>query len=178
MTSIQDPQNLGVGPRVAAFLRGAYSRDRAKRIARDFRVSPQTAERWLAGHAPTVAHIEAMVAQFGRPFIAALFVEACQEQEQRIAALEAELARMRAEAERAKAAVPVPGERERLRSSRVDRGDWVEVSDLLRGLLAALDPVAYPPPELVFEPPPVRRGWLARLLPWAARESAGAAYGR
>jgi hypothetical protein len=93
MATEENPQILGVGPHVAAFLRLAYPRHRAKRIAREFGVSPKTAERWLAGAAPTIAHVEAMVACWGARFLAAVFPEAFTQRDRRIAELEAELAR-------------------------------------------------------------------------------------
>lgn len=66
----------GIGPRVARFLRATYPQDRAKLIARRFGVSLSTAQRWLDGHAPTTAHLEAMFALWGEPFVRALFPEA------------------------------------------------------------------------------------------------------
>lgn len=84
-----EPKILGVGPRTAAYLRIAYPKSRAKLIARDFRVSTGTAERWLKGEAPTVAHIEQMTAVFGEPYIRALFVEAFERHDERIKELEA-----------------------------------------------------------------------------------------
>ena len=84
-----EPKILGVGPRTAAYLRVAYPKSRAKLIARDFRVSTGTAERWLKGEAPTVAHIEQMTAVFGEPYIRALFAEAFERHDERIKELEA-----------------------------------------------------------------------------------------
>lgn len=77
----------GIGPRVAQFLRETYAQDRAKAVARQFRVSVSTAQRWLDGHAPTTAHLEAMCALWGAPFIAAIFMEASAAQDQHVAAL-------------------------------------------------------------------------------------------
>lgn len=84
-----EPKILGVGPRIAAYLRVAYPKSRAKLIARDFHVSTGTAERWLKGEAPTVAHIEQMTAVFGEPYIRALFAEAFERHDERIKELEA-----------------------------------------------------------------------------------------
>lgn len=84
-----EPKILGVGPRTAAYLRVAYPKSRAKLIARDFRVSTGTAERWLKGEAPTVAHIEQMTVVFGEPYIRALFAEAFERHDERIKELEA-----------------------------------------------------------------------------------------
>ncbi len=64
---------LGVGPRTANFLRVRYPRPRAKQIAKDFKVSTATAERWLAGEAPTVAYIEQMTAMFGEAYVRAVY---------------------------------------------------------------------------------------------------------
>ena len=84
-----DAKILGVGPRTAAFLHETYPKPRAKLIARDFKVSTGTAERWLRGEAPTVGHIEQMTATFGPPYIRALFIEAFDQQDKRIKELEA-----------------------------------------------------------------------------------------
>ena len=65
----------GLGPRVAQFLRSRYVNDRAKLLARDFNVSASTTQRWLDGTAPTTAHLEEMVARWGRPFVMAIFLE-------------------------------------------------------------------------------------------------------
>src|SRR4051794_20791050 len=92
VTTVENPQILRVGPRVAEFLREAYPKHHAKLIARDFKVSPSTAERWLAGHAPTVSHLEEMTGRWGERFIAAVFREAFERRDQRIALIEAELA--------------------------------------------------------------------------------------
>jgi len=82
-------QPLGLGPRVAAFLREAYPRDRAKLIARRFRVSESTAERWLRGHAPTTDHIEEMYGEWGTAFVMAVFSEAFAARDPRVSELEA-----------------------------------------------------------------------------------------
>ena len=88
-------QNLGIGLRVARFLRRTYPRDRAKLIARRFDVSVPTANRWLAGYAPTTAHLEEMIAEWGLAFLEAVFTEAYVERDERIRHLEAELERLR-----------------------------------------------------------------------------------
>jgi hypothetical protein len=77
----------GIGPRVALFLRETYAQDRAKTVARQFRISISTAQRWLDGHAPTTAHLEAMCALWGAPFVSAVFVEAFGARDQHVAAL-------------------------------------------------------------------------------------------
>ena len=66
----------GVGPRVALWLRTQYPHDRAKLVARQFRVSPTQAQHWLDGTAPTTQHLEAMFAHWGRTFLDAVFIEA------------------------------------------------------------------------------------------------------
>ncbi|WP_198384227.1 hypothetical protein [Roseomonas sp. KE2513] len=86
-----DRKILGVGPRTAEFLRQRYPKSRAKLIARDFGVSIGTAERWLRGAAPTVAHIEQMTALFGEEYVRVVFAEAFASQDQRVAALEASI---------------------------------------------------------------------------------------
>lgn len=93
-----DPKNLGLGPRVAAFLKTAYPQHRAKLIARDFRVSTGTAERWLSGHAPTAAHIEEMYAKWGERFARAIFPEAFIQNDERLAMLERPMGRSAAAA--------------------------------------------------------------------------------
>lgn len=77
----------GIGPRVALFLRETYAQDRAKTIARQFRVSVTTSQRWLDGHAPTTAHLEAMCALWGVRFISAVFAEASAARDQHVTAL-------------------------------------------------------------------------------------------
>lgn len=77
----------GIGPRVARFLRATYPQDRAKLIARRFGVSLSTAQRWLDGHAPTTAHLEAMFALWGEAFVRALFPEALAAHDRHAAAL-------------------------------------------------------------------------------------------
>ena len=87
----------GIGPRVALFLRETYAQDRAKAVARQFRVSISTAQRWLDGHAPTTAHLEAMCALWGSPFITAIFVEASAARDQHVTALVEARAKLLAE---------------------------------------------------------------------------------
>lgn len=79
----------GLGPRISRLLKQIYPRDRAKLIARRFKVSESTAERWLRGHAPTTQYIEEMYAEWGITFVKAVFIEAFQNEDPRIAALEA-----------------------------------------------------------------------------------------
>lgn len=74
----------GIGPRTAIFLREEFPKDRAKQIATKFRVSITTAQRWLDGHAPTTAHLEAMVAAWGNRFVQSIFIEASQAVDPRI----------------------------------------------------------------------------------------------
>lgn len=82
------PQSLGVGPRCAEWLKRRYPRNKGKLIARDFRVSENTAWRWLAGGAPTVAHLEEMHRRWGFPFIAFVFAEHLARRDARIEELE------------------------------------------------------------------------------------------
>jgi len=74
----------GIGPRTARFLRAEFPRDRAKQIANKFRISVTTAQRWLDGHAPTTAHLEAMLAAWGDRFIEAVFIEAVEKADTKI----------------------------------------------------------------------------------------------
>ncbi len=76
MATSQNPHAVMVGARVAALLKAIYPRHRAKLIARDFGVSVPTAERWLAGHAPTVGHLGAMADRWSHRFIEVVFREA------------------------------------------------------------------------------------------------------
>lgn len=86
-----DPKILGVGQRTSAYLKEYYPKNRAKLIARDFNVSVGTAERWLSGQAPTVAHIEQMAAVFGEGYIRCVFSEAFNHRDERIRSLEDQL---------------------------------------------------------------------------------------
>ncbi len=81
----KSPKNVGViGERIAAFLKQAYPRHHAKRLAQDFGCSPGTAERWLSGTAPKVDWIEKMYARWGEQFARALFPEAFAQNDQRL----------------------------------------------------------------------------------------------
>lgn len=77
----------GIGPRVALFLRNTYAQDRAKLVARQFNVSVTTSQRWLDGHAPTTAHLEAMVALWGDALVRVVFAEAFAAQDRHATAL-------------------------------------------------------------------------------------------
>lgn len=85
------PKKSAVGHRVEIFLRGQYPRNSAKLIGRQFGVSPATAERWLRGEAPTVAHFEKMAAAFGEPFLREVFNEAFVARDERLERLEQNL---------------------------------------------------------------------------------------
>lgn len=74
----------GVGPRVALFLRDLYPQDRAKLLARDFKISVSTAQRWLDGKAPTTAQLEEMVEKWGEPFLQLVFAESFRRHDPRI----------------------------------------------------------------------------------------------
>jgi hypothetical protein len=82
-------QILGVGPRVAALLKDVYPRNTAKLIAGDLSVSISTVERWLAGHAPTVLHLEEMYGRWGERFVRAVFCEAFVANDERVGQLRA-----------------------------------------------------------------------------------------
>lgn len=166
----KNPQILGVGPRVAVFLRRTHPRHCAELVARDLRTSPKTVERWLAGHAPTVAHLEGMVALWGERFVATVFWEAFERRDRRIAMLEAKLARLRADAAPAHAVTRTPDDKpDRLYSLAKDSIEAVLASDLstlLLELAAEIDPLAYMPEPIVhLAQRPVwwrRLGWLTR----------------
>lgn len=64
----QEEVPLGVGPRIAAFLRERYPKHAAKLVARQFDVSQGTAERWLGGAAPTCTAHRGDVRALGHPF--------------------------------------------------------------------------------------------------------------
>jgi transcriptional regulator with XRE-family HTH domain len=89
---------LGVGPRVAAFLRHRFPHHATKIVARSLHVSAPTAERWLSGRTPpTTAHLERMAELWGEPLIRALFPEAFAAGDERLKALEAALTALKTE---------------------------------------------------------------------------------
>jgi len=75
MTAKSMANNIGLGPRIAEFLRERYSDSRAKRLAIDFNVSVGTAKRWLAGITPTTAIIEEMASRWGASFVKLAFAD-------------------------------------------------------------------------------------------------------
>lgn len=56
------------GARLASVLRQKYPNARAKRIAADFNVKPETAQGWLNGRFPQSAHFLAMCQRWGDRF--------------------------------------------------------------------------------------------------------------
>lgn len=68
---------LGLGARVAEWLRRHYPRYGRKLISADFGVSQTIAKDWLRGHAPTSARLEDMAARWGAPFVRHAFADAC-----------------------------------------------------------------------------------------------------
>lgn len=60
------------GVRCATFLKTHYGDNRAKRIARDFGCSPETAKGWLKGSLPQNKFLLMMMTIFGREFAAHL----------------------------------------------------------------------------------------------------------
>jgi hypothetical protein len=66
-------RKIGVGDRCAIWLRAGYKINRGKSVARDFNVSENTAWLWMSGKTPSVWHLEAMVAKWGRPFLEYIF---------------------------------------------------------------------------------------------------------
>jgi hypothetical protein len=71
------PPKIGLGARVAAWLRDHYPRNARKLIAAEFRVCETVAKGWLRGSAPTSARLEDMAARWGGAFIAHAFADAC-----------------------------------------------------------------------------------------------------
>jgi hypothetical protein len=119
---VSNPQKLrGIGPRTALFLREEFPKDRAKQLANKFRVSITTAQRWLDGHAPTTAHLEAMVAAWGNRFIQSVFIEASQSGDQRIQ----ELVQARAELIKSLGYPSDPLEAARFVDSTQARWTWI-----------------------------------------------------
>ncbi len=88
-------KKIGCGYRCAIWLRQAYGYNRGKSIARDFGVSENTAWLWMSGKCPSVWHLEAMVARWGRHFIEYVFSDAEEPTEaiETILKIRAELAR-------------------------------------------------------------------------------------
>jgi hypothetical protein len=84
MFSLFKANKIGLGARIAEILRKKYTSDRAKMIARDFRVSTGTAKRWLSGVAPTSSVIEEMVARWGVGFVVEAFSDALKAGDQRV----------------------------------------------------------------------------------------------
>lgn len=70
---VKTPKKIGVGYRCAQWLRASYSFNRGKSVARDFNVSENTAWLWMSGKTPSVWHLEAMVARWGRAFLEYIF---------------------------------------------------------------------------------------------------------
>lgn len=59
--------------RLSDFLGARYTRDRAKRLARDIDSDPRTAENILNGHWPSAKHWQGIVRVFGRDVLDAVF---------------------------------------------------------------------------------------------------------
>lgn len=91
---------MGVGQRIAAWLRQAYPDAKAKRIALDFGCDERTAKSWLAGERPIGRHLDAMIARWGRVFFAFVYEPVLNWAEQErldaeLAALQSVTARLR-----------------------------------------------------------------------------------
>jgi hypothetical protein len=56
-----------------AFIRAAYPDSHAKRLARDFDVSPETSTTWLRGQRPNAVTFDRMVERWGTPFLTAIY---------------------------------------------------------------------------------------------------------
>jgi hypothetical protein len=140
---------LGVGPRTAAFLKETYARPRAKLIARDFDVSVGTAERWLSGEAPTVAHIEQMTGLFGEEYVRAVFIEAFERQDYRIRLLEDAVQAAFAAGGAIGVVVGAAHAYGLLEGVKRPLGGWFTWAGQTLGLIAA-------PPQLHLEPDPAR----------------------
>lgn len=66
-------KKIGCGYRCADWLKQAYRYNRGKAIARDFGVSENTAWLWMSGKCPSIWHLEAMAARWGKHFVAYVF---------------------------------------------------------------------------------------------------------
>jgi len=88
-------KKIGCGYRCAIWLRQAYGYNRGKSIARDFGVSENTAWLWMSGKCPSIWHLEAMVARWGRHFLEYVFADLDEPTEaiETILKIRAELAR-------------------------------------------------------------------------------------
>lgn len=156
-SSIVSPNKTGVGARTAEFLHATYSRPRAKRIARDFRVSEGTAELWLAGKAPTTAHIEQMVAVFGEPYVRTVFAEAFARHDERIKRLETSMVE-------AFVAGGIAGVMAGVAYAQGLLNDGASAIGELIGEAARLVGLAEPPAPLALEPDPERTLLLQELI--------------
>lgn len=88
------PAGVGVGPRVAQFLRHWYAEQPAKVLAYDLRVSESKAKDLLNGISVT-PHVEQLAAMFGAPFVRFVFKDAtarAKESADRLERLEREIA--------------------------------------------------------------------------------------
>ena len=91
-------QKVGLGARIAEWLRAQYPKHAKIAVASEFGVSEQMAKRWLRGIAPAVWHLEEMSARWGRKFVTHAFQDAIHAAEavwlkRRRRALEAQLKR-------------------------------------------------------------------------------------
>jgi hypothetical protein len=59
-----------VGGRVSYWLRQEWPVKTAESASVEFNVSVATAKRWIAGHAPTMKHLSAMLRKWGKRFAA------------------------------------------------------------------------------------------------------------
>ena len=69
---MNDAITAEIGGQVSVWLKEKYARDaaKAKRVARDFEASPNTAEKWLGGCMPSNKHMAMMVKRWGMAFLA------------------------------------------------------------------------------------------------------------
>jgi hypothetical protein len=65
--------SYGVGQRTAAWLRHQWPTDTAKRAAHVLNTEPRTVKTWLAGKPPSNEYFHAMVAQWGKAFVAFVY---------------------------------------------------------------------------------------------------------
>lgn len=63
----------GVGQRTAIWLRSRWPTDTAKHAARALETEPRTVKTWLAGKPPSNEFFHAMVARWGREFVAFVY---------------------------------------------------------------------------------------------------------
>lgn len=105
-----------MGQRVSLWLRAAFPRHGAKRVAKEFEASHHTARRWFEGHLPENRHMAEMARRWGGQFLAFVFEPAIGPGgalglDQELQDLRDRLARLEADVEQARAASPARANR-------------------------------------------------------------------